>query len=56
MGSAAAGVEAAAGARVAAAGALHHAAALQAGRAKVKTLADGRDDGGEVGERGQRRA
>src|SRR4051812_8671499 len=54
-GSAAAGVVPAARARVAGARALHHAAALAAGRAEVQALHLGRDDGRGVGHcRGRR--
>src|SRR3954453_12226495 len=53
--SAAAGVVAAARARVARAGALHHAAALVAGRAEVQTDHAGRNDRGRVREGGGRR-
>src|SRR5581483_250560 len=49
---AAAGVEPAAGARVAAAGALHHAAALLAGRTEVETLAHGGQNRWLIGQRG----
>src|ERR1700735_5577988 len=52
---AAAGVEPAARARVAAARALHHAATLLAGRTEVEALAQGGDDRRLVGECGRRR-
>src|SRR5690242_9519180 len=51
----AAGVEPAARARVAAARALHHPAALLAGRTEVESLAQRRDDRWFVGQRGRGR-